>query len=436
MTNGLATRRNELRIQQFGREHLVRSSITLIITQILTAFLGYGYWVLVAHRWSAPEVGAANSVMAAALLCALISGQGLVPAVLLALPRADSQQRASLTVVAVAGAGVLALLTGVAAIAIAPWLLPSFQVLRSPSTACWFLLAVLAQAAGTVVDSAAVALRARTVVLSRNLGVSVVKIALLVASVPLHLPPVLAVLATVALPGCLSVLGALAATTRRCRGTREWSMTAGFHALKVGISWHYLSSLSAACPQYLLVLVITARLGLAQNAYFSMAWLLSTAVFMVSPAISQALLAEGARTDVAEPRQVRHAVQLTALVLPIPMIILAMGGELLLAVFGTGYVRAWPALIILAVGSVPDSAANILCAILRVRGRLRASATVNVVIATAAVLSAWWLAPSGGITAVASAWALAQVVGAATAYPALRRPTAVGRHRLMKPVRL
>jgi O-antigen/teichoic acid export membrane protein len=325
---------------------------------------------------------------------------------------------------------------GAAALAVIPRLLPSLHMLWSPVTACWFLLAVAAQAAGTVVDAAAIALRARSVVLTRNIAVSVTKISLLVASAALHLPAVIAVLASVALPGCVSVFGGLSAATRRCRAGREWSLVAAFRALVVGVTWHYVSSLSAACPQYLLALVVTARLGPAQNAYFSMAWLLSTAVFMVSPAVSQALLAEGSRTDGAGARQVRHAARLTALALPLPMLTLIAGGGLLLTVFGASYAAAWPTLIILVVGSLPDSTANVLCALLRIRGRLRASALVNIVIAAVAVVGAWLAAPIGGIASVAAVWAIAQVIGSATALPALGRPTSNGHNHVREPVSL
>lgn len=416
----------------FARLPLVRSSATLIVTQALTAVLGYGYWLLVAHRWSPADVGTANGVIAAALLCSLVAGQGLVPAVLLALPRAGEAHRASIASAAVVGAVGLSIVASAATIVFAPALLPSLRMLWSPGEACWFVFAVAAQAAGTVVDAAAIALRARGVVMTRNVAVSIAKMALLATLGAAHVSAVNAVTVSLAVPGCMSVVAALYAATRRCIRGQGRSLTSAVRALGTGVTWHYLSSLSAACPQYVLALIVTTRLDSTENAHFSIAWLLSTAVFMVSPAVSQVLLAEGSRTDSEATVSVRQAAKITALVLPIPLVFLVTGGDLLLSMFGAGYTAAWPALIVLAIGSVPDSAANILCALLRIRGRLCASALVNLLIALVAVAGAWLVAPTAGIAYVAAMWVGAQVIGSVAALSVLSRKANPGLHHHRK----
>lgn len=421
MSHALVGNRRPPSRSLFAQLPLVRSSATLIITQALTALLGYGYWLLVAHRWPPEEVGTANSAMAAALLCALVAGQGLVPAVLLALPRSSETLRTTTAAAATLGAAGLSIVVSSLTVAVVPGMLPALRVLWAPDVACWFVLAVAVQAAGTVVDAAAIALRERCVVIARNVAVSVAKIAILATLATTDVSAVTALMASLAVPGCVSVLVGLYAATRHCERGSWRTLVPVIHTLGVGVTWHYISSLSAACPQYLLALIVTARLGSIENAHFSIAWLLSTAVFMISPAVSQVLLAEGARADTTAERQAVQAAKVTTAVLPLPMIVLVASGGLLLSLFGPGYAAAWPTLVILAIGSMPDSVANILCALLRIRGGLRAGALVNLLITLIAAVGAWSVTPAAGIAAVATAWMAAQAIGSLVALVLCRK---------------
>jgi O-antigen/teichoic acid export membrane protein len=391
-----------------------------VAAQASTALLGYLYWLLVAHRWSASEVGAANTAMAGAVLCALVAGQGLIPAVLLAVPRVVDRQRPLIARVAVITATGLSLVVGATMLYITPLVVPSLGViLWSPHLAGWFIAAVVAQAAGTVTDAAAIAMRARSLMITRNVSVSIAKMALLAAVAGLHPSAPNAVLASAAIPGCASVLVCQWRIGRTRREAGSISVPGAIRTLARGVSWHYLGSLCAACPQYLLALIITMQLGAEQTAYFSMAWLLSTGAFMISPAVSQALLAEGADGD-ATGKRTALAIRVTALAVPLPVVALCAGGGLLLALFGRPYVGAWLALAVLALGCLPDSAANLACALLRIRGRLRTSALVNLTIAVLAGAGAWVVAQGGGIVAVAAVWGGSQLVGAVAAYVGLR----------------
>lgn len=408
-------------LRRLAAQPLITSSLAVLSTTVLTSGFGYAFWALSAHAYSAATVGHASALLAAATTIALVTGQPLVPAVLLGLPTAPDDQRRLATLVAAGSlAAVGAALLAGAAIVLLPDLSDAFGGLHQPALAALFVVVAATTSVGAVVDAAAIALRRGRVMAARGAGFASGKLLLLGAL--MILPPrqsIGAMLGSWAAFGLVTVVVAFAALRHRLAGRSAPSpdraqLRAALWRLRKGSGAHVLAQLGGLLPAQLLPLLVASRLGAAATAYFSLTWMLATLSFMVSPAVAQALLAEGAHDPERLQQRTRVA---AALIVPalLPLVVtFLVFGRHLLRLFGPGYVQGAALLAVLALSAYPDAATNLAVSVLRVRCRLRVAAMVNLQMAAVALVVAWVTLPRLGLAGVGWAWVVAQVSGMAT----------------------
>jgi O-antigen/teichoic acid export membrane protein len=175
---------------------------------------------------------------------------------------------------------------------------------------------------------------------------------------------------------------------------------------------HHLINLGGMAPMYLLPMLVTAELSPADNAYFYTTWMLGSLFFMVSPAVSSSLFAEGshAREDVGRKARLSAAI-IGTLMAPIMLIFFLAGGRMI-AVFGPTFPHhGLSLLMILTVAAVPDAITNVYVSVLRIHGRLRRAAVLNVGMALSCLALACVLLPRLGIAGAGWSWLSAQVLG-------------------------
>jgi hypothetical protein len=188
----------------------------------------------------------------------------------------------------------------------------------------------------------------------------------------------------------------------------------------------HLTSVGGAVTPLLLPVLVVLRLGVTQNAYFYITWMLGAAFFMVSPSVAQAVFAEGVRAHSDLRSVVGKALRVIALLLVPAMVIMIVGGRFILGLFGASYAAAgYGLLVLLAISALPDAVSNIAVVICRVTLRLRYSTVLNLSILVMTLVGAWVLMPPLGIAGVGVAWLGAQTVGAIASLPAyaqIRKP--------------
>jgi acetyltransferase-like isoleucine patch superfamily enzyme/O-antigen/teichoic acid export membrane protein len=408
-------------LRRLAAQPLVGSSLAVLLTTVITSGFGYAFWALSARVYPAATVGHASALLAAATTIALMAGQPLVPAVLLGLPTATNGERrlATLTT-AGALAAIAAGLLAAAAVVVLPALSGTFATLHQPLVAALFIAVAVTTSAGAVVDAAAIALRRGRVMAVRGGVFASGKLLLLCAlMVLLPVQSIAAMLGSWAAFGLVTVIAAFLALRRRLavehalRLSRA-HLTEALRGLRKGGGAHVMAQLGGLLPAQVLPLVVASRLGAEATAYFSLTWMLATLSFMVSPAVAQALLAEGAYAPERMKQRTRIA---AALIVPtlVPLVIAFLAfGRQLLSLFGPGYAQGAALLAVLAVSAYPDAATNLAVTVLRVRGRLRVAAALNLQMAAVAVGVAWVTLPSLGLAGVGWAWVAAQVSGMAT----------------------
>jgi O-antigen/teichoic acid export membrane protein len=395
--------------------HLVRGSFGVMASMIVASIAGVLFWFVATQRWHANQIGVATSLVAALTSIALIAAQPIATTMLLRIPRSERRDgllRAGLTV-----AVGIALVESLIAIAVLPG---TVGQVRTLGVGALFAIGAAAAAAGIVLDASSLAIRKPGFMVARNAMHGGGKLLLLIAlAVPAGLiSGPFAVIATWAVLSVATSLWELSAWRRATALSGDppalgrAGRRAGFAELREGFGLQVVGTLGGSLPPQVLPILVVGILGATKAGWFSITWLVGSLCFMISPAVCQALLAEGSlRPDELDART-RTAVGLSSGLLVVPLVVYVLFGSVVLGVFGHTYaVHGTTLLRILAISSIPDLVTNVAVARYRVRGRLGAAAAVNAVIAVVAVGGTAWALGRYGINGAGWAWTAGEVAG-------------------------
>ncbi|MGH3840173.1 MAG: lipopolysaccharide biosynthesis protein [Pseudonocardiaceae bacterium] len=407
-------------VRRAASDHLLRGSVFGVAATAVTSLLGFGYWFLAARLVPAATVGYASAVMSLVAGVGLLTGLGVNSLILERLPPLEGTPQW----VEVVSSWLWP--TTLLAAAVSAVVVLAGHASRAPVSGLELLVVMSTASAGVVVlgilDRVFLSARRADIGLLLAAATGVGKLAsLLVLVVPG------AALATLLGGWAVGVVAAAAAgcvllVPRLRQGSlrlpQRWTKTR--EELK-RVFGHHLTSVGGLLTPYLLPTIVVYRLDATHNAYFYASWMLGSVFLIISPAVASSLFVEGARDVGALARRTARALRILACLLPAPIIGAVVLGRPVLSLFGAGYAEhGYVLLMVLAASSVPDAVTNIAVAILRVRGRLRLSAVLNLVMAVLALAGAWVLLPSLGVAGAGVAWCGAQALGAVAVLPLLR----------------
>lgn len=405
---------------------LTRNSFGIMGTSVVNAVLGYGYWTLAARRMPAVEVGLGAAATSALVIISLGVHMGAGGGLIARIPQRRTREQWLTTVVSTFLATTLVTLI-LAAVAVLPlgFLVPALRSLsHDPVFEIWFVLGAVGWTGSGILDYLFIAERRSDLMLVRNGVTAVVKLGgLAVLGVALPHATAVGIVATWAIGGLLGTVAGLIechVSLHRLGWVRLRDMPAELGLLIRPSLGHHAISVCGLLPTYLLPVVVTARLGPAENAYFYTTWMIGSAIFMISPAVSQALFAEGSHDSAGLRRLSLRSMRITLLAIIAPSAILCAIGVYVLRLFGPGYTTGYALLVVLVLSAFPDTVSNVAVATLRVRNLLPRAAMLNLAIALIALVGAWICTPHLGILGAGEAWLGAQIFGA-LAVLALRR---------------
>jgi O-antigen/teichoic acid export membrane protein len=398
------------------KDSLVRSSMYLMATAVLTGASGYVYWIAAAHMYQAYDVGLASALINTMMLVATVATLGIGPTLIQVLPRCEPGSRWSLMLNAVLAVGSAAsLLAGSVVAAILPRLSPKlanagFQGGYTVALVVGALLMTLV----ALLDKTFVAERAAGKMLARNGVFAVLRIPLLIVPMLLGFAGALSICSSWMLAAGVSLIGGLLLIPRLGRAYRlvTRGIVAQLRAMLSSFAGNQLISLGELAPIYLLPVFVAARLSLSENAYFYISWQVGSLFFMVSPSVATALLAEGSHRSLDVLRKAHRCIVTTVALLCPAMLIALFGGRFILSMFGPDYAHSgYLLLLVLAASAVPDAITNVSVSVLRVQNRLGSAALLNLGMATLSLVLAWNLLPRFGIVGAGWAWLIAQTAG-------------------------
>lgn len=433
-------------------DSLVRNSLYLMSSTVVTSALGYVFWAVAAHVFTRQQVGIGSAIISLCSTAALLTYLGSSAMLIERLPAREgsSQWTAILLRVSLVTAAV----TAVGTAAAVPLLLASRDYRLFFSTTPPIFVAVVGAAAWTLVNllgASFIAARRAGRLLSIQSLVSVTKVLFilpLAAAGAGAMGLVEAWVASAALGVCA---GAIWLVPRMGLGRRpglrprrrvdappdlrpRWNRrprhrralappSAG--SVRHWLGQHVTSAGGILIPLVLPVLVVL-RLGVTQNAYFYVTEMMGAAFFMVSPSVASAVFAEGVRARSDLRSLVSKSLRVIAVLLAPAVVVMMVAGRFILGLFGASYAAAgYGLLILLAISALPDAVSNVAVVVCRVTERLEYSSALNLAIFIMTLVGAWVLMPPLGIVGVGVAWLAAQTIGAIASLPAyaqIRKP--------------
>jgi len=403
-------------IGQARTDSLIRNSVFIMATTVVSAAFGYAFWLLAARVCSPAIVGLTAAVTSAANIMLLLSSLGVGGSLIQSLPRQPKETEWSATFWASMGTVTLfsVALSGIGVVML-PLISPELTLLRGAACAAVFVVGTVTLTVGATLDYVYVAERRASYAFTRNFALGAVKV-LMLGVLALALGPnalrLLGAWAVAAVFGLAFGVALLVRYIGVARPPRLSVLTQTARGFRARVTGHGLIGMGAGLLPYLLPLLVTARLSAQDNAYFYTTWMLAGLVMVVAPAFSNSLFAEGMHRPEEIGALARSAFKLMgAILVPCLLIILFLGGTLLSA-FGHAYTDHAEGLLRLAVlASVPDAVVQVYVGVLRVEARLSAAATLLLAIGIGTLVISWFLLPLVGISAVGWAFLITQLCG-------------------------
>ena len=178
------------------------------------------------------------------------------------------------------------------------------------------------------------------------------------------------------------------------------------------LTGNYFINMSGVATPYLLPVLVSILLSPAANAYYYTTSRVGDFFLVGSAAVASSLFAEGSHAADDLPRKVRSSALIIGMLMGPGMLICFFGGYYLLSVFGSAYAQHGLTLLrIDVVSTIPDAITNIYTSVLRIYGRLRFAALLNLGMAALTLVLSAILLPIMGIAGEGLAFLISESVG-------------------------
>lgn len=421
-----ATIRARAWLRRLGEESLLRNGVYIMATTAVTMGFGFVFWVLAARTLPAAEVGRAAALISAMLFVAVFANLGLGQVLVSRLASRAEGHDWSLTVTtAVTVAALASIVGGTIAAVLIPLLIPALKGGIGLASFLLLPLGVAGAACSLVLDYACIAERHAKHALVRNTVAAVMRLALVGFAAAAPVPGTTWILAIWA--SSFVIIDVFAFTrTLPALGHDFRPTLAGWREelreMRGLIAGHQAINLSVQASSYLLPVIVSARIGTTQNAYFYTTFMVAAGLFFIAPAIANSLFAEGIHNPENVRTDLRRAIRHTVTLLLPAAVILALAGPLILSAFGPDYAEEGASLLLILIGAtVFDAVLQLSIALLRIHHRLRDAAVATSVALVFGVGGAWLLVGPLGLEGAGIGWAIGKLAGALCALALLAR---------------
>lgn len=163
-------------------------------------------------------------------------------------------------------------------------------------------------------------------------------------------------------------------------------------------------------PSWLLPIIILNLLGAESNAYYYIAWSMSSLLLAICMGLSFSLFAEGSNQTESVGNNLKSSLKLIILVLIPVAAVMAVFGDKLLLLFGREYsIEGTQLLRLFVVATLPASLNILYISVARVEKNLKGLIAVNGTIAIATLVLSYIAIPGIGIFGVGISWLATQI---------------------------
>ncbi|QMU78559.1 hypothetical protein GXW83_25480 [Streptacidiphilus sp. PB12-B1b] len=418
-----------------GGDPLLRNGVVLTLASLASSVLGAAYWSVVGPglHYSTGTVGRNYSAVSMVMFLGGVSQLNLADVMVRFAPSAGRATRRIVSRAYLASI-TLALLVSVGFVVLIPWMSPGLDFLHTPLMGGVFVLAVVTYGIFILQDGVLTGLRRTNWVLGEQMLFSVTKLvavgvfALFARGSGILLSWTVALVLALVYVNTYLFRAAIPARERevsRMERRPSWARDAaagdvtGMHLIPMestnGLvrftATTYVGGLfwlaAATLPQVL----ILDTLGARDSAYFSISWVITTMLYVISTNMGSSIVVESA----GDPRRlvaaVRTVLRSTGALLLSGTVVLVLAAPLVLRLFGSDYPgHATGLLRLLALSAVP----NLITATALAAYRVRRKAGMVVAVYAAVCVLVFGLfqlfVPELGLSGMGMAWLVTQVL--------------------------
>lgn len=393
--------------QHFMKDSLYRNSLYLMASTFIMAVFGFFFWMINARLFTTEQVGLATTIISVMSLITSFSLLGLNTGLIRYLPKSKRKNDKIntcftgivLTTIIISTIFLLCLKT------FSPRLL---FIKENLYYALSFILFMVFNSSAGLIDSIFIAFRKAKFVLLKNTIFSVLKLILPFFLVTLGAYGIFASWMIALIIGfSVSFIILIYKFNYQPQPVFYESIIKKIGRFSFG---NYIAGFLGGLPTMVLPLMISNLISPETTAYYYMAMMIASLLFVIPQATTQSLFAEGSYNGKELKQYVKKATKIIALILIPAILITIFFGKYILLAFGKDYsTRGFRFLQILALSGVFISFNSVFGTILRVRHKIKELIFISI-IGAFSILGLSYLLLSRGLLGIGLAWIIGQGV--------------------------
>ena len=181
---------------------------------------------------------------------------------------------------------------------------------------------------------------------------------------------------------------------------------------------NYIGDTLKMLPGLIIPVILVNALNPETSAYFYIAYMIASILFMVSNSIGYSLLAENSLKSEWLRCQVIKTLILNLVIMLPAVLLLWFFGKDILSIFGTGYSsEAFPILWLLALASIPSGMNEIYVTVFRIEMKVKPIILMRTFAAISTIVTGYFLMRIMGLTGIGIAWLGSEIIAMLSVTP-------------------
>jgi len=397
-------------LKKIIKDRILGNSVWLMSDTILVTLLGFAFWTLNTHLFSADSVGIATALITAVELLIALSMLGMDVAIIRYLP---SSKNKKLFGFAFTIGSTVSIILGIIFVLFIDFFSPTLTLIKEPIYGLLFGVFLLFSFWFRLFDAAFIAEGKSNRVVVKNLVFSIVK---------LILPALLVSFGAFAIFSSWMV-GVIVGVIVSLRWVSSY-IKINFEKKIAKKVWkfsgvNYLTNFLIIAPQTILTLMVANMLSPSHAAYFYVSWMMVLILYMVPNAVSKSLLAESSRST-SNWKNIMKSIKFSYMLIIPGVIGFLLLSKYILLIFGTDYsANAYGLLSMIAIAAIPLTLNMIYVSIMNARNNMRSVFTINF-ITTVLTIGITYFTLEHGLIMIGYAWLASQMLVAIPVFFKLR----------------
>jgi len=386
----------------FFSNSLFKNAYYLAANSIIGSLTGFIFWIIAARLFSTEDIGLASTIISAIGLLALLSNFGFNISLIRFLPELKDKSTTlinSCSLVSVSVAFILSIIFLYGT----DFLSPSLSSVKSSGLfAMIFVSFTMLMVLASLHESVFVGFRKVDFSFRKMLIQNIIKIPLIFLFKAFGS---LGIISAFGIAYLIATVVSVVILIPRINPNYKLSCDINLKMLKSISSYsagNYLAWIFESLPNFIFPIIITNTLNAEKAAYFYIAWMIASILFIIPKSLATSLFAEGSHNKNTIKQNSMKSIKTSLVLVAMAMIILFFTADKILLLFGSEYsANSRNLLFILTISALPMIINSIYISIKRIEKDVKTIILVNAFIALGTLTVSYSLITTTGITGIA-----------------------------------